>query len=127
MPGDTGKKRVLLWRFLDRAAPHLSDGRGALGRVSVRDDFPEPGRAVAIDSNGWRNLAARLVEIDLALEQLDGWATRPEDVDELKRLEELRDLMQEALASKHLSPDLRDRLEERSGDFESSPTVDPRD
>ena len=42
-------------------------------------------------------LAVRLVRLDLAIEDLDSWATTPDDLAALKRLEELRDALQEAL------------------------------
>ena len=37
----------------------------------------------------WQELAELLVEVDLQIEELNGWATRPEDVAELDELEEL--------------------------------------
>lgn len=121
---------ALPWRFLDLSEIeplHLSAGRrDSLGRVSVRDDFRRSGNAVAMDSNGWRNLAARLVEVDLAIENLESWATRPEDIAELERLEGLRMQLQAALASKHLSRDLRRQLEDEAR--HPAPTaLDPRD
>jgi hypothetical protein len=75
----------------------------------------------------WRDLAARLVEINLAIENLDGWVTRPEDVDELKRLETLRDELQQALGSKRLSRSLRRELAKGSRQATNSPANDPRD
>jgi hypothetical protein len=80
-----------------------------------------------MDSNGWRDLAARLVEVDLAIENLESWATRPEDVAELERLEGLRTQLQEALASKHLSRDLRRQLDGESRHSAPSTAIDPRD
>jgi hypothetical protein len=37
----------------------------------------------------WRELAERLVELDLAIEDTDSWATSPDDIAELRRLERL--------------------------------------
>ncbi|HEU5363586.1 MAG TPA: hypothetical protein VFU56_09610 [Gaiellaceae bacterium] len=60
----------------------------------------------------WTDLAARLVEINLAIENLDGWATRPDDVEDLKELEALRGELEAALTSRHLPRRLRRRLDE---------------
>jgi hypothetical protein len=50
----------------------------------------------------WRELAERLVEVDLAIEDRESWATAPEDVEELVRLERLRDEIQAVLARRRL-------------------------
>ena len=76
----------------------------------------------------WSELAECLVEIDLAIEDIDSWATRDEDVEELKRLEALRDELQGALARHKVSARLRRRI--RAYEHASEPrraTVDPRD
>lgn len=76
----------------------------------------------------WRDLAERLVELDLAIEDRDAWATRPEDVEELKELEALRDRVRAALARHHIRRGLRRRLEERARlEGPRQATVDPRD
>lgn len=76
----------------------------------------------------WTALAQRLVEIDLAIENLNGWATRPEDTEELRRLEELRKGIQAALASHHVSRRLRRSLEASGPDrAPTSEGIDPRD
>lgn len=80
-----------------------------------------------MSTDEWRDLAALLVETDLAIEDLNGWATRQEDVDELRRLETLRDEIQDALASRHLSRRLRRRVAQGSHRVRGSPRVDPRD
>ena len=76
----------------------------------------------------WSDLAETLVELDFAIEDLEGWVTRPEDVDDLKRLEALRDDLFRALTDHHLPVRLRHSLEERH-DEHSLPrhTIDPRD
>lgn len=61
----------------------------------------------------WRELAERLVEVDFAIEDLDGWATNPDDVAELERLEELRDDIFAAVARRRIPLSLRDRLSDR--------------
>jgi hypothetical protein len=76
----------------------------------------------------WTALARRLVEVDLAIENLNGWATTPEDTEELRRLEELRKEIQAALASHHVSRRLRRSLEESGPDHApTSEGTDPRD
>ena len=76
----------------------------------------------------WSELAETLVELDFAIEDLEGWATRPEDVDELKRLETLRDDLFVALTHHHLPSPLRHRLEMRHDEHSlSRNTIDPRD
>ena len=77
--------------------------------------------------NEWQALAERLVNLDLQIEDRDAWATAPEDLDELKRLEQLRDELHRALATHEVSRGLRTRLE-TDGDHHVRPvTVDPRD
>ena len=76
----------------------------------------------------WTELAECLVELDLAIEDLESWATRGEDVEELKRLEGLRDEVQYALSRHHLTGRLRQRLEAGGRGRAPSPvTIDPRD
>lgn len=76
----------------------------------------------------WSELAETLVELDFAIEDLEGWATRPEDVDELKRLETLRDDLFVALTHHRLPSRLRHRLEMRHDEHSlSRNTIDPRD
>jgi hypothetical protein len=60
----------------------------------------------------WRELAERLVELDLAIEDTDSWATSPDDIAELRRLERLRDEIQAAVAEHRISGRLRRELEE---------------
>jgi hypothetical protein len=72
-------------------------------------------------------LAERLVELDLAIEDCDAWATRPEDVEELRRLEQLRDDLQSALSAHHISRHLRRQLHRDTADRGASETFDPRD
>jgi hypothetical protein len=76
----------------------------------------------------WRGVAERLVELDLAIEDLNAWATTPGDIAELARLEDLRDDLQAAVAQHWISRRLRQHLEEHSM-RRSSPVaaVDPRD
>ena len=76
----------------------------------------------------WRDLAERLVELDLAIEDLDGWATDPDDLAELRQLEWLRDEIQAAVADQRISRRLRWHLEAH-GLRRSSPVAatDPRD
>jgi hypothetical protein len=58
----------------------------------------------------WRELAERLVEIDFRIEDLGSWATEPEDVEELERLEELRDEVLAAVGRRRIPHGLRERL-----------------
>ena len=76
----------------------------------------------------WRDLAESLVELDLAIEDLGAWATDPDDVAELGRLESLRDEIQAAVAQHRIPRRLRQQLEEH-GARRSSPVAatDPRD
>jgi hypothetical protein len=75
----------------------------------------------------WRELAERLVELDLAIEDLSSWATAPEDVANLAQLESLRAEVLRAIAEERISPRLRQRL--GHGEFRRSLTLvpDPRD
>jgi hypothetical protein len=76
----------------------------------------------------WTGLAQRLVEVDLAIENLNGWATTPEDIEELRRLEESRKGIRAALASRHVSRRLRRSLEASEPDHApTSGEIDPRD
>ena len=76
----------------------------------------------------WRELTERLVEVNLAIEDREGWATRPEDVEELERLETLRDDLQDALAHHHVRKGLRKRLrEEEDADPARPQALEPRD
>jgi hypothetical protein len=76
----------------------------------------------------WPRLIEQLVELDIAIEDLDSWATDPADVEELKGLEALRDDVRSAVARGRVSKRLHTRLEEGHPELGSSPaTVDPRD
>jgi hypothetical protein len=75
----------------------------------------------------WRELAERLVELDMAIEDLGSWATAPEDVYELKRLESLRDELQQALAERRVTRHLRERLDMHGRPASQPLTFDPRD
>jgi hypothetical protein len=76
----------------------------------------------------WSDLAETLIELDFAIEDLEGWATSTEDVDELKRLEALRDDLFQALTHHHVPARLRHSLEERHVEYSlRRPTIDPRD
>lgn len=84
--------------------------------------------AITHTMNEWRELAEQLVELDLMIEDLDSWATAPEDIAELRRCEELRDEIQFALRLHHVPRRLRRQLEDDSlvGARPQSVT-DPRD
>ncbi len=58
----------------------------------------------------WQALAELLVELDIQIEELDGWATRPEDVARLEDLEELRTDVLFALTFHYVPRGLRQRL-----------------
>lgn len=60
--------------------------------------------------NEWQDLAEQLVELDLTIEELDAWATAPEDIAELQRREALRDEIQLALRFHHVPRRLRRQL-----------------
>ena len=74
----------------------------------------------------WRELTERLVKLDFAIEDLDAWASATADVEELARLEELRDELQAALAEHHVSRRVRQLLDE-DGAHVGSAAIDPRD
>ena len=61
----------------------------------------------------WQDLAELLVEVDIQIEELNGWATRPEDIAELDELEELRTDLRFALTFHHVPRGLRKRLRRR--------------
>jgi hypothetical protein len=77
----------------------------------------------------WRELAERLVELDLAIEDTDSWATSPDDIAELRRLERLGGTRYKPPSTEHrISRRLRRQLEghvlKRSSPVAAS---DPRD
>ena len=74
----------------------------------------------------WRELVERLVKLDFAIEDLDSWASATEDVEELGRLEALRDEVQAAIADRHVSRRVRQLLDEE-GARVGSAAIDPRD
>jgi hypothetical protein len=74
----------------------------------------------------WRDLTERLVKLDFAIEDLDAWASASEDVEQLARLEALRDELQAAIAEHHVSRRVRHLLEE-DGARVGSAAIDPRD
>ncbi|HET7137376.1 MAG TPA: hypothetical protein VFI04_03405 [Gaiellaceae bacterium] len=76
----------------------------------------------------WQRLAESLVELDIQIEELDGWATRPEDLSRLKELEALRGRVRFALASRHVPRGLQRRVRSRDDDLRIGPVAnDPRD
>jgi hypothetical protein len=75
----------------------------------------------------WTGLAQWLVELDLAIEDLESWATSGKDIEELKRLEGLRDEVQYALSRHHVSERLCQKLEAARRNASSPVTIDPRD
>lgn len=76
--------------------------------------------------NEWRELTKRLVELDIAIEELSSWATRPDDLAELERLEALRDDIHASITHHHVPGRLRAEL--RLGASASNGTaIDPRD
>ena len=77
--------------------------------------------------NEWQELAERLVEVDLRIEDLDSWATEPESIAALKRLEELRDEMHAAVAHHRISRGLQHWLREGERFSLSGTLIDPRD
>lgn len=97
----------------------------SLGRVNLRDGRCQSGHNEIVGE--WSDLAETLVELDLAIEELDSWATRDEDVAVLKRLEELRDQVQNALSTHHVSRRLRQRLQAGHTSEPGPVTTDPRD
>ena len=74
----------------------------------------------------WRELAERLVKLDFAIEDLDSWASAPEDVERLAELETLRDDVQAAIADRHISRRLRELLDAGAPSIHSA-MIDPRD
>jgi hypothetical protein len=95
--------------------------------VNFGDDRHRRGEKGTV--NEWRELAECLVELDLAIEDRASWATRPEDVDELKRLEAFRDDVQAALARHHVTTGLRKHVREHAARRRAvcPAAVDPRD
>ena len=78
--------------------------------------------------NEWQVLAERLVELDLSIEEVDSWATAPEDIAELQRQEALRDEIQLALSFHHVPRRLRRQLDETEPAAVVRPaSIDPRD
>jgi hypothetical protein len=79
--------------------------------------------------NEWRELTECLVELDLTIEDRASWATQPDDVDELKRLEAFRDEVQVALGRHHVSTALRKHFQNHAARRRAlyPATVDPRD
>ena len=76
----------------------------------------------------WQALAELLVEVNLAIEDLDGWVTSPEDVQRLRELERLRMEIQAAAASRRVPRRLRRRLEgQGSQRFPGTAEIEPRD
>lgn len=58
----------------------------------------------------WQELAELLVQLDLQIEDLNGWATEPEDIERLEELEALRTDVRFALTFHHVPRGLRKRL-----------------
>lgn len=77
--------------------------------------------------NEWQELAERLVEVDLRIEDLDSWATEPDSIAALKRLEERRDEMHAAIAQHRIGRGLREWLREGETLSLAGTTSDPRD
>jgi hypothetical protein len=76
----------------------------------------------------WRDLTELLVELDLTIEDLDSWATAPEDVVELRRREELRDEIQLAVRFHYVPRQLRRQLAGLGSAAVLRPGIsDPRD
>lgn len=76
----------------------------------------------------WQELAEALVDLDIRIEELNGWATRPGDVEQLKELEALRDQVRSAIAYRHIPRGLQRRLREDEHSRHTSPAAnDPRD
>lgn len=74
-----------------------------------------------------QDLAERLVELDLAIEEIDSWATASEDIAELQRQEALRDEIQLALRCHHLPRRLRRQLDQTEPAPVLRPaSIDPR-
>ena len=99
---------------------------GSLDRGNLGDDRRVDGNNHSV--NEWRELAELLVELDLTIEDLESWATAPDDVAELRHREALRDEIQFALRFHHVPRHLRQRLvEARSRSALSPAPLDPRD
>lgn len=76
----------------------------------------------------WSELAERLVELDFAIEDIESWATTPEDIEQLKQLEGLRDELLYAMAFHHMPKRLFRRLQDSQYTHSScGAAVDPRD
>jgi hypothetical protein len=74
----------------------------------------------------WQELTERLVKIDLAIEDLDSWATEPGAIEALERLEDLRDEMLAAISHHRIPRRLRERLYD-GREISLAGTTDPRD
>lgn len=86
------------------------------------------GWATKKDMGEWQELAEALVELDIRIEELNSWATRPEDVEQLKELEALRDQVRSAITYHHIPRGLQRRLRDAGRSRDTSPaTNDPRD
>lgn len=100
--------------------------RASLGRVNLRDDCFAGGDNDSM--NEWQELAECLVELDLTIEDLESWATAPEDIAELQRNETLRDEIQLALRLHHIPRSLKLQLgDHRLLGALRATTIDPRD
>ena len=76
----------------------------------------------------WRELAELLVELDLTIEDIDSWATAPEDIAELQRREALRDEIQLAVRFHYVPRQLRRQLADlRSVGVLRPRLLEPRD
>ena len=62
------------------------------------------------------------MRLDLAIEELDSWASEPEDLEELHQLERLRDEVQAVLEGRRARANLHERLSEV---FSERGTVNP--
>lgn len=105
-----------------------SENRGtswaSLERVNCDPDPVHLGNKTGVSE--WQEMAETLVELDIQIEELDGWATRREDIDKLKGLEALRDELRFALTHHHVPRRLRWRLLARDAELRPA-TDDPRD
>jgi hypothetical protein len=76
----------------------------------------------------WSQLAECLVELDVAIEEMESWATQAEDIAELEQLERLRNDVQSALELHHIPSRLRQRVHERHHLSVMRPiSIEPRD
>jgi len=90
------------------------------------DDCLKSGHNLGVSP--WVDLAQRLVELDLAIEGLDAWATRPDDLHDLRELEALRDQLRAAIGRHYIPQAVRERLQDHDHSSGLSPaTIDPRD